>query len=95
VAERLHRYAGLVLVDKAAVTFWRSWLVPTQFGLSSLAMSIAAVMARIATTRTSSPGTTKARRVGTVALRWPGVPRSLLALATRRASSFAMREACP
>jgi formate-dependent nitrite reductase membrane component NrfD len=38
-------YAGLVLADKAAVTFWRSWLVPTQFGLSSLAMSIAAVMA--------------------------------------------------
>jgi len=37
-------YAGLVLADKAAVTFWRSWAVPTQFVLSSLAMSMATVM---------------------------------------------------
>jgi formate-dependent nitrite reductase membrane component NrfD len=37
-------YAGLVLADKAAVTFWRSWLVPTQFVLSSLAMSMATIM---------------------------------------------------
>ena len=37
-------YAGLVLADKAAVTFWRSWAVPTQFVFSSLAMSMATVM---------------------------------------------------
>ena len=37
-------YAGLVLADKAAVTFWRSWAVPTQFVLSSLAMSMTTVM---------------------------------------------------
>jgi formate-dependent nitrite reductase membrane component NrfD len=37
-------YAGLVLADKAAVTFWRSWAVPAQFMLSSLAMSMATVM---------------------------------------------------
>lgn len=37
-------YAGLVLADKAAVTFWRSWAVPIQFVLSSLAMSMATVM---------------------------------------------------
>jgi formate-dependent nitrite reductase membrane component NrfD len=37
-------YAGLVLADKAAVTFWRSWAVPAQFVLSSLAMSLATVM---------------------------------------------------
>ncbi len=41
-------YAGLVLADKAAVTFWRSGLVPTQFVLSSLAMSMATVMAMAA-----------------------------------------------
>ena len=38
-------YAGLVLADKAAVTFWRAWAIPTQFVLSSLAMSMATVMA--------------------------------------------------
>ena len=38
-------YAGLVLADKAAVTFWRSWAIPTQFVLSSLATSMATVMA--------------------------------------------------
>lgn len=37
-------YAGLVLADKAAITFWRSWLVPAQFVLSSLAMSAATLM---------------------------------------------------
>ena len=37
-------YAGLVLADNAAVTFWRSWAVPTQFVLSSLATSMATVM---------------------------------------------------
>ncbi len=37
-------YAGLVLADKAAVTFWRSWAIPAQFVLSSLAMSMATVM---------------------------------------------------
>ena len=37
-------YAGLVLADKAAVTFWRSWAVPAQFMFSSLAMSMATVM---------------------------------------------------
>jgi formate-dependent nitrite reductase membrane component NrfD len=37
-------YAGLVLADKAAVTFWRSWAIPVQFMLSSLAMSMATVM---------------------------------------------------
>jgi formate-dependent nitrite reductase membrane component NrfD len=37
-------YAGLVLADKAAVTFWRSWAIPGQFMLSSLAMSMATVM---------------------------------------------------
>jgi formate-dependent nitrite reductase membrane component NrfD len=37
-------YAGLVLADKAAITFWRSWLIPAQFVLSSLAMSGATVM---------------------------------------------------
>ncbi|HEY2996305.1 MAG TPA: NrfD/PsrC family molybdoenzyme membrane anchor subunit [Methylomirabilota bacterium] len=37
-------YAGLVLADKAAVTFWRSWAIPAQFMLSSLAMSMATVM---------------------------------------------------
>jgi formate-dependent nitrite reductase membrane component NrfD len=38
-------YAGLVLADKAAIPFWRSPVVPVQFTLSSLAMSMAAVMA--------------------------------------------------
>jgi formate-dependent nitrite reductase membrane component NrfD len=38
-------YAGLVLADKAAITFWRSWAIPAQFLLSSLAMSMATVMA--------------------------------------------------
>jgi formate-dependent nitrite reductase membrane component NrfD len=37
-------YAGLVLADKAAITFWRSWLIPAQFVLSSLAMSMATIM---------------------------------------------------
>ena len=37
-------YAGLVLADKAAITFWRSWLIPAQFVLSSLMMSIATVI---------------------------------------------------
>ena len=37
-------YAGLVLADKAAITFWRSWAVPAQFMVSSLAMSMATVM---------------------------------------------------
>ena len=37
-------YAGLVLSDKAAITFWRSPLIPAQFVLSSLAMSMALVM---------------------------------------------------
>ena len=37
-------YAGLVLADKAAITFWRSWLIPAQFVLSSLATSIATIM---------------------------------------------------
>ena len=37
-------YAGLVLADRAAVTFWRSWAIPAQFMLSSLAMSMATVM---------------------------------------------------
>jgi len=37
-------YAGLVLADKAAVTFWRSWAIPAQFVFSSLAMSMATVM---------------------------------------------------
>jgi len=37
-------YAGLVLADKAAVTFWRSWAVPAQFVFSSLAMSMATVI---------------------------------------------------
>jgi formate-dependent nitrite reductase membrane component NrfD len=37
-------YAGLVLADKAAITFWRSPLIPTQFVLSSLAMSLATIM---------------------------------------------------
>jgi formate-dependent nitrite reductase membrane component NrfD len=37
-------YAGLVLSDKAAITYWRSPLVPAQFVLSSLAMSMATVM---------------------------------------------------
>ena len=37
-------YAGLVLADKAAITFWQSWKIPTEFVLSSLAMSIATVM---------------------------------------------------
>lgn len=37
-------YAGLVLSDKAAITYWRSWLIPAQFVLSSLAMSMATVM---------------------------------------------------
>ena len=37
-------YAGLVLADKAAITFWRSWAVPAQFMASSLAMSMATVM---------------------------------------------------
>jgi formate-dependent nitrite reductase membrane component NrfD len=37
-------YAGLVLADKAAITFWRSWAIPAQFVASSLAMSMAAVM---------------------------------------------------
>ena len=36
-------YAGLVLADKAAITFWRSWLIPAQFVLSSLATSIALI----------------------------------------------------
>jgi len=38
-------YAGLVLADKAAITFWRSWMIPAQFVLSSLAMSMATIMA--------------------------------------------------
>jgi formate-dependent nitrite reductase membrane component NrfD len=38
-------YAGLVLADKAAITFWRSRLIPAQFVLSSLAMSMATIMA--------------------------------------------------
>jgi formate-dependent nitrite reductase membrane component NrfD len=37
-------YAGLVLADKAAVPFWQSAAIPTQFMLSSLAMSMASVM---------------------------------------------------
>ena len=37
-------YAGLVLADKAAITFWRSWAIPTEFVLSSLAMSTAMIM---------------------------------------------------
>jgi formate-dependent nitrite reductase membrane component NrfD len=37
-------YAGLVLSDKAAITYWRSPLVPAQFVLSSLATSMATVM---------------------------------------------------
>jgi formate-dependent nitrite reductase membrane component NrfD len=37
-------YAGLVLADKAAITFWRSWKIPAQFVLSSLAMSTATIM---------------------------------------------------
>jgi len=37
-------YAGLVLADKAAVTFWRSWAIPAQFVFSSLAMSMATIM---------------------------------------------------
>jgi formate-dependent nitrite reductase membrane component NrfD len=37
-------YAGLVLADKAAITFWRSWAIPAQFVLSSLAMSTATIM---------------------------------------------------
>jgi formate-dependent nitrite reductase membrane component NrfD len=37
-------YAGLVLADKAAITFWRSPLIPAQFVLSSLAMSSATIM---------------------------------------------------
>ena len=45
-------YAGLVLADKAAVTFWRSWAVPVQFVFSSLAMSMATVMALQTANRT-------------------------------------------
>jgi len=37
-------YAGLVLADKAAIPFWNSPAVPTQFMISSLAMSVASVM---------------------------------------------------
>ena len=37
-------YAGLVLADKAAITFWRSWLIPAQFVLSSLATSMALII---------------------------------------------------
>ncbi len=37
-------YAGLVLADKAAITFWRSWAIPAQLVLSSLAMSMATIM---------------------------------------------------
>lgn len=37
-------YAGLVLADKAAVPFWRSAAVPTEFMLSSLAMSVPTAM---------------------------------------------------
>lgn len=37
-------YAGLVLADKAAVPFWRSPAVPTEFMLSSLAMSVPTAM---------------------------------------------------
>ena len=37
-------YAGLVLSDKAAITFWRSPLIPAQFVLSSLAMSMSTIM---------------------------------------------------
>jgi formate-dependent nitrite reductase membrane component NrfD len=37
-------YAGLMLADKAAITFWRSWLIPVQFVLSSLATSMATIM---------------------------------------------------
>ena len=45
-------YAGLVLADKAAITFWRSWAIPTQFVLSSLATSMATVMALQTANRT-------------------------------------------
>lgn len=44
-------YAGLVLADKAAITFWRSPLVPAQFVLSSLAMSMATLMVMEAVNR--------------------------------------------
>jgi formate-dependent nitrite reductase membrane component NrfD len=37
-------YAGLALADRVAITFWRSWAIPAQFVVSSLAMSMAAVM---------------------------------------------------
>ena len=37
-------YAGLVLADKAAITFWHSPLIPAQFVLSSLAMATATTM---------------------------------------------------
>jgi formate-dependent nitrite reductase membrane component NrfD len=50
-------YAGLVLADKAAITFWRSRLIPTQFGLSSLAMSLAAIMTMEAVNEAPIPPT--------------------------------------
>jgi formate-dependent nitrite reductase membrane component NrfD len=37
-------YAGLVLADKAAITFWQSPLIPIEFVLSSLATSSATIM---------------------------------------------------
>ena len=37
-------YAGLVLADKAAITFWRSWAIPAQFVMSSLAMAMTTIM---------------------------------------------------
>jgi formate-dependent nitrite reductase membrane component NrfD len=37
-------YAGLVLADKAAITFWQSRLIPTQLVLSSIATSAATIM---------------------------------------------------
>jgi formate-dependent nitrite reductase membrane component NrfD len=37
-------YAGLVLADKAAITFWRSPAIPAQFVVSSLATSMALIM---------------------------------------------------
>ena len=37
-------YAGLVLADKSAITFWNSWAIPAQFVASALAMSMATVM---------------------------------------------------
>lgn len=36
-------YAGLVLQDRTAIPYWRSWAIPAQFVLSSLATSVALV----------------------------------------------------